>query len=672
MLFLQLTAVATLAALSAAAPTTATKHVLHEERVNPHRDWIKSSRIEGSAIIPMRIGLTQNNLEKGYDYLMEVSHPESSKYGSHWTAEEVHSMFAPSEESVAAVREWLLSSGIDEDRVVHTENKGWLAFDATVEEAERLLLAEFYEHEHKHSDKVRVGCDRYHVPEHLQPHIDYITPGIKLTPVVKRSVKTKRSNPLHHKVTHSWPIHLPPFDGIPWWWKPPGAHKLPTELQGCGRNITPACIQALYSLPKEHKAVPGHSLGLYEQGDYFIESDLSLYYEHFAPYVPNNTLPVPALIDGAAYSVPVGDPNAQGEAIIDIELATSLVYPQTVTLYQDDDQIYGPAEVALVNTFNTFLDALDGSYCSYSAYGETGNDPDIDPVYPDPAAGGYKGKLQCGIYKPTNVISASYGEAEADLPANYAKRQCNEFMKLGLQGHSIMVSSGDYGVASIPGDVSPNGCLGPEGKIFNPTYPSNCPYVTSVGATMLYADQTVRDPESAMAVDLGGSAANFSSAGGFSNYYSQPSYQKTAVEHYFKTANLKYPSYSELNVNLNTTKGLFNRIGRAYPDVSANGAFLITYVDNVQNHFFGTSLASPIMASVITLLNEDRHAIGKKPIGFLNAIFYAHPEVFNDIKNGTNLGCNTEGFAAIPGWDPVTGLGTPNYPAMKKLFLELP
>jgi subtilase family serine protease len=33
-----------------------------------------------------------------------------------------------------------------------------------------------------------------------------------------------------------------------------------------------------------------------------------------------------------------------------------------------------------------------------------------------------------------------------------------------------------------------NGCLGPEGKIFNPQYPSNCPYVTSVGGTMLYAE----------------------------------------------------------------------------------------------------------------------------------------------------------------------------------------
>ena len=74
--------------------------------------------------------------------------------------EEVHDMFAPPEETVNAVREWLTSFGIHDSRIVHSDNKGWLAFDATVDEAERLLHTEFYEHEHKHTPNVRVGCDQ--------------------------------------------------------------------------------------------------------------------------------------------------------------------------------------------------------------------------------------------------------------------------------------------------------------------------------------------------------------------------------------------------------------------------------------------------------------------------------------------------------------------------------
>ncbi len=54
----------------------------------------------------------------------------------------------------------------------------------------------------------------------------------------------------------------------------------------------------------------------------------------------------------------------------------------------------------------------------------------------------------CGVYKPTNVISLSYGGQEADIPVSYQKRQCLEYMKLGLQGVSFLYASGDSGVSS--------------------------------------------------------------------------------------------------------------------------------------------------------------------------------------------------------------------------------
>ena len=48
-------------------------------------------------------------------------------------------------------------------------------------------------------------------------------------------------------------------------------------------------------------------------------------------------------------------------------------------------------------------------------------------------------------------------------------------------------------------------------------------------------------------------------------------------------------------------------------------------------------------------------------------MLYSHPEVFTDIVKGSNPGCGTQGFPATKGWDPVTGLGAPNFPALLAL-----
>lgn len=86
----------------------------------------------------------------------------------------------------------------------------------------------------------------------------------------------------------------------------------------------------------------------------------------------------------------------------------------------------------------------------------------------------------------------------------------------------------------------------------------------------------------------------------------------------------------------------------------------------------GTSASTPVFAAIINRINEERIAAGKSTVGFVNPTLYAHPGVFNDVTVGTNPGCGVEGFRCQPGWDPVTGLGTPNYPKMLNLFMGLP
>lgn len=70
-MLLKIAVVAAIAAFVDAAPASI-KHALHEKRSSPASDWVRSARVESTAILPMRIGLSQGNLEKGHDMLMEV------------------------------------------------------------------------------------------------------------------------------------------------------------------------------------------------------------------------------------------------------------------------------------------------------------------------------------------------------------------------------------------------------------------------------------------------------------------------------------------------------------------------------------------------------------------------------------------------------------------------
>jgi len=101
---------------------------------------------------------------------------------------------------------------------------------------------------------------------------------------------------------------------------------------------------------------------------------------------------------------------------------------------------------------------------------------------------------------------------------------------------------------------------------------------------------------------------------------------------------------------------------RGFPDLSANGANYVIAVDGKFTTVHGTSASTPVVASIITLINDARLAKGGKPLGFINPLIYdpSFSFAFHDITDGGNQGCGTAGFNATEGWDPVTGVGTPN------------
>jgi tripeptidyl-peptidase-1 len=420
-------------------------------------------------------------------------------------------------------------------------------------------------------------------------------------------------------------------------------------LVNCDSMITPACLQALYNVPPNTSAMKNNSLGVVEYTPQaYLQSDLNMYFKQFSPR-QDGLSPDTNLIDGAIIQTKNQSFNFNGESALDLEFAMSLIFPQQVALYQVGDLVNG-------GSFNNFLDAIDGSYCSFE--GGDSKDANIDGQYPDNLPGGFKGPENCGSVVATNVISTSYSSNEADLTAAYEQRQCLEYMKLGLQGVSILYSSGDFGVAGNSGQcINPvtgaynNGSTG----LFNPSFPGTCPYITSVGATQVLNGSTVRSPESA-------SKRVIFSGGGFSNVFPMPSYQKNAMATYFAQ---HAPSYGADRYNNSQTV-------RGYPDVSANGVNYVVAVNGQFSLAFGTSASCPTFASLVNMINAKRLNAKKSPVGFLNPTLYANPQVLTDITIGGNQGYGTKGFTAVPGWDPVTGLGTPNFPAMLDLFMGLP
>ncbi|TFY66956.1 hypothetical protein EVG20_g4128 [Dentipellis fragilis] len=259
--------------------------------------------------------------------------------------------------------------------------------------------------------------------------------------------------------------------------------------------------------------------------------------------------------------------------------------------------------------------------------GQAANDPIDEPFT----------KLIDGLLNIKNlpsVLSISYALPESFTDFATANYVCNGFAQLGARGISIFVASGDRGVT---GEGDPDLC-----HTFAAMAPSSCPYITSVGGT-----QDI-NPEVAWGV----AQLDEASGSGFSNFFPMPDYQKADVIAYQKVLPSSYD-------------GLYNKTSRGYPDVAARST-LIEYVWKGQySQINGTSASTPMLASIAALLNDELVAAGKSPIGFMNPFIYANKDAFHDITSGSNPGCNTDGFPAVPGWDAITGVGTPAYSKLK-------
>jgi tripeptidyl-peptidase-1 len=268
---------------------------------------------------------------------------------------------------------------------------------------------------------------------------------------------------------------------------------------------------------------------------------------------------------------------------------------------------------------------------------------------------GWNENAQCDIIQCVNITSH-----------DYIRRVNYEYMKILLRGTTIVASSGDAGA---PGRTSEDCNVN---RPVNAVFPGSSEFVISVGATFVeteYTNLTTVTPLCANHSCVEGSVehvvnfanVSWTSGGGFSNFtQNTPYWQEHEVDAYLK----KTPSLPNATT--------FNPNGRAYPDISLVGHSCPTYNQGILEGLDGTSCSSPLMGGVVAVINQYQLSKGRNVVGYLNPLLYHIAEnckgCFNDISGGNNWctegGCCDNptqfGYPGIVGFDPVTGLGTPN------------
>ena len=231
--------------------------------------------------------------------------------------------------------------------------------------------------------------------------------------------------------------------------------------------------------------------------------------------------------------------------------------------------------------------------------------------------------------KPS-VISISWGGPEITNDQQSLDAFHEIFATAGALGITICAASGDHGSAD---ETS----AGWDGKI-HVDHPASDDLVLGCGGTQIVSGtDVVWNDGTPFDVNVPG-GGGWASGGGISLLFPVPPYQVNAP----------------LPVSL-----VRGQKGRGVPDIAMSATDYFTRVDNSEGASGGTSAVAPLMAALVSRLNQAK---GTR-VGFLNPFLYANAGkgLLQEVTSGTNAIKDTiKGYQAGPGWNACTGLGTPH------------
>ena len=235
-----------------------------------------------------------------------------------------------------------------------------------------------------------------------------------------------------------------------------------------------------------------------------------------------------------------------------------------------------------------------------------------------------------------NIITQSWGVSELTLKDAAGQQEIQKwdaFFKQATtqQGITFLGASGDNGATDYADIKMTKLSTTP-----TTSFPADDPWVTTVGGTSLMRNGKVFQE---VAWNMSG--------GGFSSFFAVPSYQEALP--------------SRVQSQFNHRRGV--------PDVAADAdptTGLDFYFEGGWEAAGGTSASAPLWAALIAIADQ----MAGHPLGFINPALYklaksnSYVQDFHDITVGNNTvnvnGVVVPGYSAAPGWDAVTGLGSPN------------
>ncbi|KAI1383741.1 subtilisin-like protein [Hypoxylon trugodes] len=564
-----------------AAETLSTREVAH----NIPTGWRFEQKAKAEELIRLSIVLKQPRIAELKARLDRISNPSNAEYGHHLTRDEAKAYQIPDRNALNQVHSWLKSN-----RITNVTTDGSIIHvTSTVAEVNRIFHTTLGQYSFQGSSSF-LRTQAYSLPRVLDGNVEFIYPISNFMAPPQSRLKTKS--------------HRKSF-----------AMLANADDQPCPSGVTPGCLKNLYNVTYANTTTPIKSpvrfgiAGFLEQWIKYddVSEFLGTYSPELGPLDYNFT--IATLNNGTNPQPNTPESKAGLEASLDVEYAMALGYPTNVIYYSTGGR---------------------GEKVDHNGDLLPSNRSDNEPYLEF-----FQYLLNLSDEEIPHVVSISYADDEQSVPAPYATRVCDVLALVAARGVTVLSGSGDGGASGI----GQNECYSNDGerrKMFLPTFPASCPYVTSVGAT-------------GNSLPLEG--ADFST-GGFSNYFARPEWQKGVVDDY-------------INILNGSHRGLFNETGRAFPDISASGTNYVIQVGGYQTDVLGTSASTPVVAALVALINDSRLKSGKNSTGWLNPVLYS-PEVrgvLQDVTTGVSQNCvfGTEkepGWESVEGYDCVTGLGS--------------